>query len=129
MEQELGNGWKEGVHPDDLAKISQTYRHRRRCARAIRHAISPEALTMENIVGLPIKERRVMDRARISVAMSGPAWISLISWKGSGAAQIRRTRRAGGRGGASRSLGIRHQVQRVVGLGQGARAISVQLRS
>ena len=25
MEQELGNGWKEGVHPDDLAKISQTY--------------------------------------------------------------------------------------------------------
>ena len=26
MEQELGNGWKEGVHPDDLAKISQTYR-------------------------------------------------------------------------------------------------------
>jgi PAS domain S-box-containing protein len=26
MGQELGNGWKEGVHPDDLAKISQTYR-------------------------------------------------------------------------------------------------------
>ncbi len=26
MEQELGNGWKEGVQPDDLAKISQTYR-------------------------------------------------------------------------------------------------------
>ncbi|MGB8745090.1 MAG: ATP-binding protein, partial [Pseudolabrys sp.] len=25
MEQELGNGWKESVHPDDLAKISQTY--------------------------------------------------------------------------------------------------------
>jgi PAS domain S-box-containing protein len=25
MEQELGKGWKEGVHPDDLAKISQTY--------------------------------------------------------------------------------------------------------
>jgi len=25
MEQELGNGWKEGVHPDDLAKISKTY--------------------------------------------------------------------------------------------------------
>ena len=25
MEQELGNGWKEGVHPDDFAKISQTY--------------------------------------------------------------------------------------------------------
>jgi PAS domain S-box-containing protein len=25
MEQELGNGWKEGVHPDDLSKISQTY--------------------------------------------------------------------------------------------------------
>jgi PAS domain S-box-containing protein len=27
MEQELGKGWKEGVHPDDLAKISQTYGH------------------------------------------------------------------------------------------------------
>ena len=25
MEQELGKGWKEGVHPDDLAKISKTY--------------------------------------------------------------------------------------------------------
>ena len=25
MEQEIGNGWKEGVHPDDLAKISRTY--------------------------------------------------------------------------------------------------------
>jgi PAS domain S-box-containing protein len=25
MEQEVGNGWKEGVHPDDLTKISQTY--------------------------------------------------------------------------------------------------------
>ena len=27
LEQELGKGWKEGVHPDDLAKISQTYGH------------------------------------------------------------------------------------------------------
>ncbi|MGC2627499.1 MAG: PAS domain-containing protein, partial [Candidatus Udaeobacter sp.] len=25
MEQELGNCWNEGVHPDDLAKISKTY--------------------------------------------------------------------------------------------------------
>jgi two-component system, LuxR family, sensor kinase FixL len=25
MEQELGKGWKEGLHPDDLTKISQTY--------------------------------------------------------------------------------------------------------
>ena len=43
MKQELGNGWTEGVHPDDLEKCVQTYKQRLRCAWAVRHAISPQA--------------------------------------------------------------------------------------
>ena len=108
MEQELGNGWKEGVHPDDLAKISQTY------GPAV-DAREPFVMQyrLKNSDG---EYRWITDQG---VPRYGPSGnfrgyvgacvdITDLLQEGAGAARDRRTRRAGGRGGTSRGMGAGH---------------------
>ncbi len=43
MEQELGDGWLEGVHPQDRERCLDTYVQRVRRATAVQHGVPPSA--------------------------------------------------------------------------------------
>ena len=103
MEQELGNGWKEGVHPDDLAKISQTYGPavdaREPFVMQYRLKNSDGEYRWITDQGVPRYGPRGNFRGYVGACVD----ITDLLKKEADAARIRRTRRAGGR---SRTAGV-----------------------
>ena len=108
MEQELGNGWKEGVHPDDLAKISQTYGPavdaREPFVMQYRLKNSDGEYRWITDQGVPRYGPRGNFRGYVGACVD----ITDLLKKEAGAARDRGTRRAGGGGGTCRGMGTGH---------------------
>jgi hypothetical protein len=55
MEQELGNGWTDGVHPDDLERCVSVYESSLMCG-ALSDWSTASAITMANTAGCSTRD-------------------------------------------------------------------------